>query len=433
VILSAERPIRGTVDLPGDKSISHRAAIMAALASGETQIQGYAPGTDAQATLNCLMALGVGVSSAASGISIRGSSLSGLKPPDGHLNCMNSGTTMRLLSGVLAAQRFPSVLTGDSSLRSRPMARIVEPLTKMGARVCAEGDSNTAPLAFFPPKEHRLRGLDCYRLPVASAQVKSCILLAALFADGATSVVEPVLTRDHTERMLRLFGARVTSNGLCIRLEPGTVLTAQRLSIPKDISAAAFWIAAAALVPGSNMLLQDVGLNPGRTGFLDALKSMGADITVLPTAAADWEPVGSIKVLASRLSAIDIAPREVPSLVDELPMLAVCASMAEGTTRVTGAQELRVKESDRIAAIVTNLKAMGAAAGELSDGFWVTGGRKLHGTRIITMGDHRIAMAFSVAALVAEGETVLDNPQCIDVSYPGFLKQIRNLTGNSHD
>ncbi|MGB9866979.1 MAG: 3-phosphoshikimate 1-carboxyvinyltransferase [Bacillota bacterium] len=433
--MSRVKGLNVQVSVPGDKSISHRAALLGAMARGKTHVLGFAPGLDCWATLQCIKALGVQVHVQGSEVLIDSPGAFALQEPSNVLDCMNSGTTMRLMSGVLAGQPFMSVLTGDSSLRNRPMARVVEPLRAMGARVDGRCGGTKAPLYIRGPAGTRshLKPLRDYRLPVASAQVKSCLLLAGLLADGETTILETVPTRDHTERMLGLFGASIAtercSEGTLVRVHGPQRLAPAQVEVPGDFSSAAFWLAAGAIVPESTVTVTNVGLNPLRTGFLAALRDMGCDVEVRLRPAISWEPVGDVTVSASSLKAIQVLPEQVPSMVDEIPVLAVCAAMAQGTTCVRGAGELRHKESDRISAIVQNLRAMGASAGELEDGFWVEGGRPLRGARVNTMGDHRIAMAFAVAALVAEGDTVLDHPSCIDVSYPGFLGQLNEVVG----
>jgi len=422
--------IRAQLELPGDKSISHRAAMLGALSEGNTVIYNFAPGRDCAATLDCLRGLGIRVETGDTHVAISGVGLHGLREPVDVLNCSNSGTTMRLLAGILAGQDFMSVLTGDSSLRSRPMRRIVEPLRRMGASVDGREKGLKAPLYIRgpgPAVSNPLTPLEEYHLPVASAQVKSCVLLAGLYADGTTTVVERLPSRDHTERILSLFGAQVSVENARISVTGFPRLRANVLRIPGDISSAAFWLAAGAIVPDSEVEVKRVGLNPTRCGFLRTLQKMGCRLD-MTNRHDDWEPVGDVRVTHGTLRAVEIGPEEVPLLVDELPILAVCAALARGKTVVRGAGELRHKESDRISAIVENLRAMGASAGELADGFWVEGGARLRGTLIRTRGDHRIAMAFAVAGLVAEGETRLDDADCVDVSYPGFLHALKQST-----
>jgi 3-phosphoshikimate 1-carboxyvinyltransferase len=338
---------------------------------------------------------------------------------------------MRLMSGILAGQGFMSVLTGDESLRNRPMSRVAVPLRMMGAMVDGREGGRKAPLYIRgggAGSSGGLRPLDPYVLPVASAQVKSCVMLAGMFADGVTTIVENTPTRDHTERMMGLFGAAVTVQDGHVSVSGFPALHATRIDVPGDVSSAAFWFAASAIVTGSRIRVEGVGLNPLRCGFLRALQSMGCRVDVAGVN-DKWEPVGDVCVSADGLRAIEVSAPDVPAVVDELPILAVCAAVAEGKTVITGAAELRHKETDRISAIVENLQNMGAKAGELTDGFWVEGGHRLHGAFIRTRGDHRIAMAFAIAGLVADGEVILDDPDCIAVSYPGFLDELKRVAG----
>ncbi|MGE5483442.1 MAG: 3-phosphoshikimate 1-carboxyvinyltransferase [Ignavibacteriales bacterium] len=418
---------------PGDKSISHRSAMFGALAEGETVITNYSPGQDCATTLDCLRALGVRITQEGDGVQsrirIEGKGMRGLSEPKDILDCGNSGTTMRLLAGILAGQPFMTVLTGDDSLRRRPMGRIVQPLLQMGARIDGREGGLKAPLVIRGGSEQTgaaLRPLEEYTLPVASAQVKSCIILAGLFADGTTTIIEPVPSRDHTERMMTLFGGELHSRDGRISVRGFQRLHAANLQVPGDASSAAFWLAAGAILPGSDIRVEGTGLNPSRCGFMRALQRMGCRMEFAERQ-HEWEPSGDVRVTGGSLTAIEVSPADVPALLDELPVLAVCAAVARGRTVVKGAAELRHKESDRISAIVGNLRAMGAAAGETPDGFWVEGGKRLRGCLIETQRDHRIAMAFAIAGLAADGETVLDDPGCIDISYPGFLETLGRL------
>ncbi len=440
-------PLRGDLTVPGDKSISHRAAMLGAIAAGRTQVRNFSPGGDCATTLRCMAALGARVSVAggtgsgagpragsSSTLTIDGAGAGGLREPADVLDCGNSGTTMRLLAGILAGQPFMSVLTGDGSLRSRPMQRVADPLRQMGAQVHGRGGGSLAPLAIIGGG---LRGLPGYRMPVASAQVLSCVLLAALFAQGRTAVVEPLPSRDHTERMLRQFGANLSrepqpGGEVRVTLAGPQGLRGASVDVPGDISSAAFWLVAGAIVPGSDVTVRNVGTNPLRSGFLAVLERMGCDISIRPLGAGQAEPAADIRVRAGGLRGTEIIGGEIPSLLDELPALAVAAAMAAGPTVVSGASELRHKETDRIAAIVTNLRALGVEATEGEDGFAVegTGGRPLRGgAHIATGGDHRIAMAFAIAGLAAEGETKLDDAGCVGISYPGFAAHLCALAG----
>lgn len=427
------KTIRMELEVPGDKSISHRAAILAALADGKSVIRGFAPGNDCAATLRCLRALGVSVVQDGDEVQIEGHGPRSLREAQDVLDCANSGTTMRLMAGVLAPQLFMSVLTGDASLRKRPMRRVVDPLRQMGATVDGRCGGTMAPLYIRGPEAGTaLRPLEDYCLPVISAQVKSCLLLAALFADGTSRVLEPLPTRDHTERLMSKFGIELTiestESGRLIVLPGGQTPAPIDLRVPGDFSSAAFWLAAGALLPEAEVRLRNVGLNPLRTGFLRVLQRMGCCIQVHLTEES-FEPVGDIVVHGSELKGTRVEPEEVPAMVDEIPVFAVCAAAAEGRSVVRGAGELRNKESDRIRAIVGNLQAMGVAAGELEDGFWVEGGRPMRGNMVKTEGDHRIAMAFAVAGLISEGQIVIDQPDCVDVSYPGFLELLQKTVG----
>jgi len=413
-------PLRGTIPCPGDKSISHRYAMLAALARGRSELRHFAGSQDCQSTLRCLRGLGVEVETRDTSVFITGDGLFGLKTPSAMLDAGNSGTTMRLLSGILAGQLFPAVLTGDASLSRRPMGRIMAPLRLMGARI-GSGDGGFPPLSIHGGALRAIR----YSLPVASAQVKSCVLLAGLYADGMTAVEEKVATRDHTEIALRHFGGVVRQRGNWIEVEPGPSLEARQLDIPGDLSGAAFFIAAAALVPGSEMLLPQVGLNSRRRALIDYLKEAGVKLSVENESHSAGEARGDLRVICDP-SALDerlppVQGELTAALIDEIPILAVYASQAGGLD-IRDASELRIKESDRIAAIAANLRAMGAVVEEQSDGLAIPGRQRLRGAEIETHGDHRIAMAFSVAGLVAAGETRIHGAECADVSFPGFYE-----------
>jgi 3-phosphoshikimate 1-carboxyvinyltransferase len=409
------RGLKGEVRLPGDKSISHRALILGALASGTSRLGGLSQGDDVRSTASCLRALGVEVEDGA----VRGAGLGGLRAPAGPLDCGNSGTTMRLLAGLLAAQEFATELTGDASLRSRPMERVVEPLTKMGAN------------ASWPPLRvggrRPLQGIE-YRLPIASAQVKSAVLLAGLFAEGATEIAENVTTRDHTERMLRAMGAPLTPTNHGVRLTRAERLAPIEMNIPGDLSAASFWLVAGALVPRSKIRMAGVGLNPTRTAFLELLRRCGFGITAGATTEAGGEPAGWIEIAgAAHLKPVTISGDSAAGMIDELPVLAVAATQLPGVSRISGAQELRVKESNRIEAMATELTAMGADITALEDGWEIRGPSRLEGARVRSHGDHRVAMALAVAGLVARGETVIEDAECASISYPGFFEQLDSL------
>jgi len=423
--------LRGTIVVPGDKSISHRAAILNAIALGPARVENLLVGEDTRATLDCLRALGVSWSlEEAEGLGatliIHGPGRVGLRESEDVLDARNSGTTMRLLAGVLAAHPFLSVLTGDSSLRSRPMGRVVGPLREMGAQVWGRGGDAYPPLAI---RGGEMRGIR-YRMPVASAQVKSALLLAGLFAQGETAVEEPAPTRDHTERMLRAMGARLSGQGGLVRIEPlDGELAPLDLRVPGDISAAAFWMVAAALHPDAELHLPGVGINPTRSGIIDVLRSMGAALGVTEEREQGGEPVADITVRSSRLAPVEVSGDLVPRLIDEIPVLAVAAALTPGRTVVRDAAELRVKESDRIVTTCQELRRLGARVEELPDGLAIDGVQSLTGTHCQSHGDHRLAMALGVAGLLARGETVVEGAGAAEVSYPGFWSDLTRLAG----
>jgi 3-phosphoshikimate 1-carboxyvinyltransferase len=422
--ITPARRLTGSLPVPGDKSISHRYALLAALAQGETEIRNFSPAADCASTLACLRRLGVEMRAEGERVRITGAGLGGLKRSWRALDAGNSGTTMRLLAGVLAGQPFASKLTGDKSLRRRPMRRVIEPLVEMGARIAAR-DGGFAPLEI---RGGPLRAIDC-TLPVASAQVKSAVLLAGLLADGATSVSEPVATRDHTEIALAEFGADVTHSGRTARVQGRPRLRAQKLAVPGDLSSAVFFLAAALILPESNLLLNNVGLNPTRTPVLDFLISMGASIPLTGVEMLHGELVGEVAVKHAPLAGGVIAGKATARMIDELPMLAALGPYTEQGIEIRDAAELRVKESDRIAALAENLRRMGAQVEELPDGLRVAGrsAGRLRGAEIDPRGDHRIAMAFAVAALGAEGPTTIRDAECSAVSFPQFFERLEQL------
>jgi 3-phosphoshikimate 1-carboxyvinyltransferase len=425
--------LRGTVAVPGDKSISHRAAILSALALGPARVENFLVGEDTRATLDCLQALGVDWSLEEAGgrgptLSIHGPGRAGLCESEDVLDARNSGTTMRLLAGVLAARPFLSVLTGDSSLRSRPMGRVVGPLREMGAQAWGRGGDAYPPLAI---RGGELRGIH-YRMPVASAQVKSALLLAGLFARGETAVEEPAATRDHTERMLLAMGARLSKGGTLVRIRPlEGELAPLDLRVPGDISAAAFWMVAAALHPDAELHLPGVGVNPTRSGIIDALRAMGADLEVTEEREQGGEPAADITVRSSRLAPVEVSGDLVPRLIDEIPVLAVAAALTPGRTVVRDAAELRVKESDRIVTTCRELRRLGARVEELPDGLAIDGVQSLRGAHCQSHGDHRLAMALGVAGLLARGETVIEGAGAAEVSYPGFWSDLTRLASSA--
>ncbi|WP_461828925.1 3-phosphoshikimate 1-carboxyvinyltransferase [Aquifex sp.] len=412
--------VKGELRVPSDKSITHRAFILGALASGETLVKEPLLSEDTKATLEILKSLGTQVEEGKDEILIKGRNYIFTEPKD-ILDCKNSGTTARLMAGVLSTQPFFSVLFGDESLRERPMLRVVEPLREMGARIDGREEGNKLPIAI---RGGNLKGISYFNKR-ASAQVKSCLLLAGLRAEGITEVVEPVLSRDHTERMLRLFGVEVITipeeRGHILKVKGGQELKGAEIHCPADPSSAAYFAALATLAPEGSLKLKDVLLNPTRDGFYRKLLEMGADITFENTREISNEPRADLVVKpVERLKAVKVKPEEVPSLIDELPILAVLMALAEGVSEVRGAKELRYKESDRIKAIVHNLRKMGVKVEELEDGFIIEGTEKLKGAKIETFGDHRIAMAFAIAGLVTEEEVVIDRPECVSISYPQF-------------
>jgi len=430
--ITPARNIAGGLRIPGDKSISHRYALLGAVAEGETAIRNYAPGADCASTLRCLEALGVRVSrrqvQAETGepsveLGIAGRGLKGLVEPATTLDAGNSGSTIRMLSGLLAGQSFRSVITGDESLRRRPMRRVMDPLRRMGASIEAS-PGDLPPLAI---QGGALRGIE-YPLPVPSAQVKSAVLLAGMLAEGETTVIEPLALRDHTEIALAQFGADLTRARRKATVHGGRQLRARKIDIPGDISSAAFFLCAALMFPESNLLLQNVGVNPTRTALLDFLSSIGAKIKVLNIGASSGELVGDIHVSGGKLAGGKVDGATVAGLIDEIPVLAVLATQTEGGLAIRDAQELRIKETDRIAAIAENLRRMGGRVEVYQDGLDIPGGQSLHGAEIDSFGDHRIAMAFAVAALIATGETLIHGCDAAIVSFPGFYDSIDKVT-----
>jgi 3-phosphoshikimate 1-carboxyvinyltransferase len=422
--LSGANKLEGAVQFPGDKSISHRYAMLAAIAEGPSEIHCYSSSADCQSTLDCLKALGVKIERKDNVVKIEGVGLAGLRAPSRPLDAGNSGSTMRMLAGVLAGQPFRSVLVGDASLSRRPMKRVAEPLTRMGARIkTAEGDR--------PPLEIEGGHLTPirYEMPVASAQVKSAILLAGLFAEGETEVVEKLPTRDHTEIALEQMGADIGRRQHTIAVRGRARLEGKKFCVPGDISSAAFFIAAALIVPDSNLVLHNVGLNPTRTALLDVLVPMGGHAKVVNLEMLNGELLGDLHVESSPLTGGEIREDLVPGLIDELPVLSVLGTQTEKGLSFRGAAELRVKESDRLAAVAENLRRMGAEVEEFPDGLRVAGRQKLRGAEIDPHGDHRIAMAFAVAALVAEGPTVIKDSSCVDISFPGFFDILARVAG----
>lgn len=416
--------LRGETFCPGDKSISHRAALFGALAEGETRVGNFLCAGDCLSTLECLRRLGIHIETdaAAKALTIHGQGLQGLGEPGDILDAGNSATTLRSMLGLLAGQPFFSVMTGDASLRGRPMGRVVEPLRSMGATIIGREGGDRAPLAV---NGGGLRGID-YELPVASAQIRLALLLAGLFAEGRTTIRGGRLARDHSERLLGCMGADLAFGEDEVSIAPST-LNPVDIDIPGDLSSAAFLMAAAAILPGSQLVVRDVGLNPTRAGFLSVLNSMGAMIMESELTERCNEPRGNLSVNGAELLGMEVEPFRIPAMIDEVPLIAVVGTQARGVTRISGAEELRVKETDRIAAICSQLRLMGAAIQEEEGGFVVTGPSRLTGCAVDSFGDHRIAMALAVAALCASGETVISGWECVDISFPGFSSVLETL------
>lgn len=421
--------LRGEVNIPGDKSISHRCIMFGSIASGTTEISNFLQGADCLATINCFRKMGIEIENQAEKIIVHGKGLHGLTAPTEILDVGNSGTTTRLISGILVGQPFESKLSGDNSLNSRPMKRIIEPLTKMGGHISSILRNGCAPLYIAPGKLHGIH----YDSLVASAQVKSSILLAGLYADGETSVTEPSLSRNHTELMLKEFGADIRSqfdlntSKATAFIRPCSELYGQKIMVPGDISSAAYFIAAGLLVPDSEILIKNTGINATRAGILKVCENMGANITLLNERTEGGEAIADILVRTSKLHGTTISGDIIPTLIDEIPIIAIMAAAAEGTTIIKDAAELKVKETNRIETVVDNLKAMGCDIIATDDGMIIHGGKTLHGTTIHTLLDHRIAMAFSIAALIAEDTTRILDSKCVDVSYPTFYDSFENL------
>lgn len=418
--------LRGTMCVPGDKSISHRGLLFGAIAKGVTRVENINTGADVRSTVACLRQLGVEIRSGKEAVCVHGRGYHTLAAPASALDAGNSGTTMRLLAGMLAAQRFSSTLTGDASLRRRPMHRILEPLRQMGADIQAS-DSGLPPLLI---RGRQLEGIT-YEIPIPSAQVKSCLLLAGLGASGKTTLEERVATRDHSERLLRAMGAPMSCQGNRISISAGE-LHGIEIHVPGDISAASFLVAAALLVPNSELKLAAVNTNPTRSGFIDVVRDMGAHVELEEQREIGGEPVATLCVRSSKLHGVKIAGTQIPRLIDELPILAILATGADGQTIIRNASELRAKESDRLHLLASNLQKMGATVEEFGDGLLVTGPVKLRGAEIETSGDHRVAMAFAVAGLVASGTTTIHDAECVQISYPGFFETLRQLGVHCH-
>lgn len=416
------RRLQGELTMPGDKSISHRSIMLGSIARGTTEIHHFLQGADCLSTISCFQSMGVNIENRQTTVVVHGNGLRGLKKPASVLDCGNSGTTTRLISGILCAQDFPVTLTGDESIQKRPMKRIIEPLTAMGAQISSQIGNGCAPLMISPGTLHGIH----YQSPVASAQVKSAILLAGLYAEGSTTVTEPYVSRNHTELMLERFGATVRTEGTSACVTPASELYGDKITVPGDISSAAFFIAAGLLVPGSEILIQNTGINSTRDGILRVCRDMGADLELL-NQSGSGEPTADILVRSSRLHGTVIEGAMIPTLIDELPVIALMACLADGETVIRDAAELKVKESNRIRVMTENLSAMGADVEETPDGMIIRGGRPLHGTVIDSKLDHRIAMTFAVAGCLAEGETKILGAECANISYPGFYQDLKKL------
>ncbi|NLJ96808.1 MAG: 3-phosphoshikimate 1-carboxyvinyltransferase [Clostridiales bacterium] len=446
MIINKSHPLKGSITIPGDKSISHRAIMLGALAKGRTEVNNFLMGDDCLSTISCFKKLGISidVDIVKQKVIIQGEGLDGLKCPDSILDVGNSGTTIRLLSGILCGQSFPSTITGDSSIQKRPMGRIIDPLVMMGADIRSIANNDCAPLQinstctlktnntsiqrdYQIDDTGKLKGIH-YHSPVASAQVKSCVLLAGLYADGETQVTEPALSRNHTELMLSEFGAKISRFENTIRLEPRPFLTARNINIPGDISSAAYFIVAALIIPNSELLIKNVGINPTRDGILKVCHMMGADITLENIKYNGGEQSADILIRHSNLKGIEISGKIIPTLIDEIPIIAVLSCFAEGKTIIRDAEELKVKESNRIEEIVRNLSNMGADIIATDDGMIINGGRPLHGTVIDSKMDHRIAMAFTIAAMASHGSTTILNPECVNISYPYFYDVAKTVS-----
>lgn len=414
--------LRGEVTIPGDKSVSHRSVMFGAIARGVTEIHHFLQGADCLSTISCFSQMGVEIENRGESVLVHGNGLHGLRKPEGILDCGNSGTTTRLISGILAAQDFTVTLTGDASIQKRPMKRIMDPLSQMGARIRSLSSNGCAPLEITGSP---LCGIH-YHSPIASAQVKSAVLLAGLYADGETRVTEPFVSRNHSELMLSRFGADIRTEDTTAILQPARELYGQKIQVPGDISSAAFFLAAGLIVPGSEILLRNVGINPTRDGMIRVCQAMGADLTLLEEY-RDSEPAADILVRSSSLHGTVIGGAIIPTLIDELPVIAAMACFAQGDTIIRDAAELKVKESNRIAIMAENLRAMGADVEETGDGMIIHGGKPLHGAVIDSHLDHRIAMTFAVAGLVAEGETTILGSDCVRISYPEFYQDLNRL------
>ena len=421
--LSPAKSIRGSVTVPGDKSISHRSVMLGSIARGTTEIHGFLEGADCLSTISCFRHMGVDIENKNGVVTVHGKGLRGLSAPSAPLDCGNSGTTTRLISGILAAQDFSAVLTGDASIQKRPMGRIITALSMMGADIKSIHGNGCAPLQITGKP---LSGI-CYDSPVASAQVKSAILLAGLYAEGETRVTEPQISRNHTELMLKFFGADIRTEGSTATVRQTPELYGNRITVPGDISSAVYFAAAGMILPNSEVLIKNAGINPTRAGLLTVCKAMGADLTLINQDHSGSEPTADLLVRSRSLHRTVIQGSVIPAMIDELPTVALMACFAQGRTVIKDAAELKVKESNRIALVAENLRAMGADVTETDDGMIIDGGRPLHGASISAHKDHRLAMTFAIAALAAEGSTELQDADCVSISYPDFYTDLKRL------
>ncbi len=421
--ITKAKSLKGEITIPGDKSISHRGVMFGAISDGITELTGFLDGADCRSTIGCFRAMGIDITQDNDHVIIHGKGLHGLSAPTTMLDVGNSGTTTRLISGILAGQSFVSSLNGDESIQKRPMGRVITPLTQMGANIRSIKDNGCAPLEIGGAPLKAIH----YDSPVASAQVKSCVLLAGLYADGITSVTEPVISRNHTELMLSGFGADIKSEGLTASIVGGPKLVGQQIQVPGDISSAAYFIAAGLICENSDILIKNVNTNPTRAGIIKVARDMGGNIELLNERIVSGEPVADIHVTTSNLHGCEVSGDIIPALIDELPIIAVMAACASGTTTIKDAAELKVKESDRIATVTENLSNMGCDITATEDGMIINGGKPLKGSLIKTYLDHRIAMSFAIAGLVADGETTFDNEDCCCISYPDFFKTLSSI------
>ncbi len=422
-VIKPSGKLRGEITVPGDKSISHRSVMLGSIAKGDTKISGFLTGEDCLSTIDCFKKLGIDIEVNGTDVTVHGKGLKGLSAPAETLDVGNSGTTLRLMSGILSAQPFTTRLTGDSSIQKRPMGRVASPLGLMGAKITSENEKMTAPLTI---EGQCLHGID-YTLPVASAQVKSALILAGLYADGETRITEPEATRDHTEIMLNYLGADIRKEGDTIVVRPAAELTGKDITVPGDISSAAYFIAAALISKDSEVLIKNVGVNPTRTGIITAFKAMGGNIELTNERTVCGEPVADILVRSSRLHGVVIKGAIIPKLIDEIPVIAAAACYASGETVIADAAELRVKESDRIKTMAAELGRMGATVIQTDDGMIILGGIPLHGAVCESYNDHRVAMSVAVAALGAKGETQIKDCGCVDISFPGYFDALMSL------